>query len=520
MGTLLDGNFNSYFMKPKMNSRNFTQAAGVAALISTVIQLPCEAKDNRNANSGQPNIVIIMADDMGYGDPQCYNPGSKIPTPNMDKLSEQGVRFTDAHSPASVCTPSRYALLTGRYAWRSNLKKSVSWSGYDGPLIPRSRETLASILKKHGYTTAVVGKWHLGMNFLRRQRNTFVEPKDHHFSGKNGTRDVDFTSPIYNGPNYLGFDYAFVSAAGHNMEPHVYIENDFTLGIPDVWREAKDTLWPGVSAVEVHEGWMVKDWDDREVGPDLTKKSIEFIKNAYSGNKSKPFFLYLPTVSPHRPCTPPDFIKGLSMAGERGDMVAEFDWTVGEIMKTLDSLGISDNTLLIVTSDNGGTRVSDDGRDYGHKTSGDVLRGFKGGLYEGGHRVPFIMRWPGKLPRGKVNDGLICLTDLFATFSFMMGEKPNPDSGEDSFNVLPLWLKGEPVRNNLVMHNYGGDFAIRRDDWKLILNGNQTVAGGKNELYNLKDDPGESENIIDAHPDITQELTQLLNQFKRQGRSN
>jgi arylsulfatase A-like enzyme len=302
------------------------------------------------------------------------------------------------------------------------------------------------------------------------------------------------------------------------MEPHCYIENDYTYGIPNIWREAKDTIWPGVSAVEVHEGWMIKDWDDREVGPDLTKKSIEFIINAYKKDKSKPFFLYLPTVSPHRPCTPPDFIKGKSMAGERGDMVAEFDWTVGEIMKTLDSLGISENTLLIVTSDNGGTATSDDGRDYGHKSSGNELRGFKGGLYEGGHRVPLIIRWSNVLPKGEVNNGLVCLTDFFATFSNLVGEKKCNENGEDSFDILPLLLNNKELRNSLVMHDYGGNFAIRKNEWKLILRDNQSTA--KNELYNLKNDFGETNNLIEKYPEITNELTMLLNQFKIQGFSN
>lgn len=469
-----------------------------------------------NLNSNLPNVIIIMADDMGYGDPGCYNPESKIPTPNMDKLSEQGVRFTDAHSPASVCTPSRYGLLTGKYAWRSRLKKSVLWSGYDDPLIDKDETTIADIFKNAGYSTAVVGKWHLGMNFLRKNHIDFVQPKTYHEKGLDGTRDVDFSRPIYNGPNYLGFDYAFLSAAGHNMEPFCYIENDFTLGIPDIWREAKDTLYPGVSAVEVHEGWMVKGWDPRKIGPDLTTQATDFIKNSFEENPNKPFFLYLPTVSPHRPCTPPDFIKGKSMAGERGDMVAEFDWTVGEIMKTLDSLGISENTLLIVTSDNGATPTSDDGKDYGHKSCGN-LRGFKGGLYEGGHRVPLIIRWPIEIESIQVNNKLVCLTDIFATVGSIISEESNK-FGEDSYNLLPAITKNEEVRDNLIMHDYGGNFAIRNNDWKLILRGNTSVAS--KELYNLEKDTREQDNLIDEYPEIAEMLETLLDQYKRQGFSN
>ncbi|MEX2567876.1 MAG: arylsulfatase [Cyclobacteriaceae bacterium] len=478
----------------------------------------CQSKKSPEIKQEKfPNIVLIVADDMGYGDPGCYNPESKIPTPNMDELSKRGVRYTDAHAAASVCTPARYGILTGRYCWRSRLKKGVLWSGYDDPLIPTERETLASLLKDHGYKTGVVGKWHLGMNFLRKDQISFVKPKDYHFSGLNGTRDVDFTKPIYNGPNYLGFDYALVSAGGHNMEPHCFIENDFTLGIPDIWREAKAPLWEGISASEVHEGWMVEGWDDRTVGPDLTESAKDFITQAHSENPDQPFFLYFPTVSPHRPCTPPDFIKGKSEAGERGDMVAEFDWSVGEIMKTLASLGIEENTLLIVTSDNGATQVSDDGKDYGHDSCGD-LRGFKGGLYEGGHRVPFIVSWPNQLEAGTVEDRLVCQTDFYSTFSKIVGEPIKKSSGEDSFDFLFTGKNDPGARNSLIMQNYGGDFAIREGDWKLLLTGNPSI--GENELYDLKNDPREAVNLVMDHPDKVNELTTLLIGQKLNWRSN
>ncbi len=464
-----------------------------------------------------PNIIIIMADDMGYGDPHCYNPDSKIPTPNMDKLSEEGIRFSDAHSADAVCTPSRYGLLTGRYCWRSRLKKSVSWSGYDKPLITAERETLASVLKRNGYRTAVVGKWHLGMNFLRRDHNDFVQPKTYHEKGLCGTKDVDFSRPIYNGPNYLGFDYAFLSAAGHNMEPFCYIENDFTLGVPDIWREANDTLHSGVSAVEVHEGWMIKGWDSRKIGPDLTQKAIDFIKKSYAENPENPFFLYLPTVSPHRPCTPPSFVKGKSKAGERGDMVAEFDWTVGQIMKTLEFLKIEKNTLLIVTSDNGAPPTSDDKKDYSHKSCGD-LRGFKASLYEGGHRIPLFIRWPNVVKTNRISDKIVCLTDIFATVVSIVGEKRQKGSGEDSYDLLSTITKDLEVRNSLVMHDYGGNFAVRNNGWKLIVRNNPSVAS--RELYNLNFDPREQNDLIDKYPEIAEELQELLDKYKRQGYSN
>jgi arylsulfatase A-like enzyme len=478
----------------------------------------CQSKKSHEKSAKNlPNIVLIVADDMGFGDPGCYNPESKIPTPNMDLLSNKGVRYTDAHSAASVCTPSRYGILTGRYCWRTRLKKGVLWSGYDDPLIPTDRETLASLLKDHGYTTGVVGKWHLGMNFLQKDEISFVDPKDYHFFGLKGTRDVDFSAPIYNGPNYLGFDYSFVSAAGHNHEPHCYIENEYSLGIPTIWREAKVPLWEGVSASEVHEGWMVEGWDDRKIGPDLTKKAKDFILESHIENPDQPFFLYFPTVSPHRPCTPPDFIKGKSQAGERGDMVAEFDWSVGEIMKILAELGIEDNTLLIVTSDNGATRVSDDGKDYGHKSCGD-LRGYKGGLHEGGHRVPFIASWPNQMEGGMVDDRLICQTDFFTTFSKIVGVPIEKNRAEDSFDFLFIDKDDPGARNSMIMQSGGGDFAIREGNWKLILNGNPS--NGADELYNLEIDPAETDNRILNLPEKVSELTGLITSQKRNGYSN
>ena len=236
----------------------------------------------------RPNIIFILADDMGYGDPQCYNPESKIPTPNMNRLAGEGMLFTDAHAASSVCTPSRYSFITGKYAWRSRLKSEVLWSGYDDPLIDKNEVTVADALQSAGYATAVVGKWHLGINFQKPLGFGFVKPKDWHEKGLKGTREVSFMKPTYGGPNDLGFDYFFGSGAGHNMEPHAFIENRYTVGIPGIWREKDQSTTPSRASTEVHEGWMVPGWKDPEIGPTLTEKALGFMQR--NAAKKQPFF--------------------------------------------------------------------------------------------------------------------------------------------------------------------------------------------------------------------------------------
>jgi arylsulfatase A-like enzyme len=481
--------------------------------VATGSFLPLAGKAQKPARRF-PNIVFVLADDMGYGDPRCYNRESKIPTPNMDRLAAEGVRFTDAHSPSAVCTPTRYGVLTGRYCWRTRLKKEVFWSGYDEPLIEPTRLTVASLLKSHGYAAGCIGKWHLGMNFAQKGGPGFVRGKTSHMSGGGGVRDVDFSKPIQGGPTDLGFDYYFGLAAGINLEPFCFIENNRTVGLPSGWREKDTPTSPGDSARGSHEGWMTEGWKDQEVGPAQASKGVAFIERCHKKNPAQPFFLYFATQSPHQPCTPPPFIRGKSAAGARGDMVAEFDWTVGEIMKALERLNLAGNTLLIATSDNGGVRADDDGNDHGHKSCGN-LRGFKASLYEGGHRVPFIARWPGKIPPGTTSDQIICLTDLMATCAAIAGTELHDSAGEDSFNILPVLLQPraeKPVREAIVHHDYSGNFAMRRGVWKLIQ-----VA--KPELYNLQDDPAEKNNLYAENADIANRLAELLEKYQREGHS-
>jgi arylsulfatase A len=455
-----------------------------------------------------PNIVFIMADDMGYGDVGCYNPESKIPTPHMDKLAREGVRFTDAHTPSAVCTPTRYGVLTGRYCWRSRLKRGV-FGGFNRPLIEKDRMTVASLLKKYGYGTACIGKWHLGLNWGTKEGRPADIEEDYE------QMEVDFSKPIKDGPIELGYDYFFGTAACTTDDPpFCFIENDHTVGIPNM-------VSPVDPAEEDRELLMVPGWRHEDADIEFTNKATAFIKKHVKGQPENPFFLYLPLSVPHIPWLPPEFVKGKSKAGPRGDQVVLFDWSVGEIAKALDKLGISDNTLVIVTSDNGPREGIN-----GHKSAGD-LRGLKGSIWEGGHRVPFIARWPGKIKAGTTSDEIICLTDLMATCAAIVGTELPKDAGQDSYNILPALLGkklDKPIREAIVHHSGAGVFAIRQGEWKLILESKGAgyhdgppKRGSPGQLYNLADDPYEKNDLWEKHPKKVKRLTKLLDKYKKQG---
>ena len=485
---------------------------------------------------GKPNIVFIMADDMGYGDVGCYNAESKIPTANMDLLAAQGVRFTNAHSPAAVCTPTCYGVLTGRYCWRTRLKSGVV-GGYAPPLIEPGRPTVASLLRGAGYTTACVGKWHLGLGWTRA--NGFVATwrnAEEHLSGswQDGDAEkgmnVDFSKPIHGGPNELGFDYAYYTAACSTIDgPFCFIENDRTVGIPDrpifIDKAKNPDLRP-------RPGWIAPGFDIETVDPNFVDKAVAFMERSTRADPNRPFFLYLPLSAPHAPWLPPEFVKGKSDAGPRGDQVVLVDWCVGRIVEALDRLGLSENTLLIVTSDNGPRQGF-----RGHKSAGD-LRGFKSHTWEGGHRVPFIARWPGKTRMGTVSDEPISLADLMATCAAITGQALPREAGPDSYNIAPALLgdetvgvaAGKPIRQAIVSHSAFGVFTIIQGPWKLIpesLDSGGSVTprgtgpkpGRRGQLYNLQDDPGEKANLFDQHPEIVHRLTDLLDKYKREGRS-
>lgn len=476
-----------------------------------LVMTGCEgtsAESSAAEGASKPNIVLIMADDLGYGDPDSYNKESKVPTPNIDRLARQGRRFTDAHTPSSVCTPTRYGLLTGRYAWRTHLKSGVL-RGYSPLLIDTSRTTIASFLKSQGYQTAGVGKWHLGL----------------------GARDsTDYQKPLRPGPLQVGFDYFYGIPASLDMDPYVYVENNHPVEQPIDWidgskhrREGGDGFWRA--------GPIAPNFQHNEVLPTIVEKASEFVKER-AQTPERPFFLYVPLSAPHTPWLPVDRFREKSGAGYYGDFAMQVDAALGQILEALRQNGLTDNTLVIFTSDNGAHWLQDDIDEFGHRANGP-LRGQKADIWEGGHRVPFIVRWPGNVEPGTTSKETISLTDLLATMAAIVGAELPPGAGPDSYNVLPAMLGQpyeEPIREATVHHSADGMFAIRQGPWKLIQGrgsggftepqrrevGSDAPAG---QLYNLAEDLDESENLYAERPKVVKGLSALLEEYKRQGRS-
>ncbi|MBM3858674.1 MAG: arylsulfatase [Verrucomicrobia bacterium] len=478
--------------------------------MKTLIAILCLCAVANGAD--KPNIIFILADDIGYGDFSCYG-ATKIKTPNVDRLAKQGRRFTDAHSPAAVCTPTRYAFMTGEYAFRK--QGTGILPGIAGLIIEPGRVTVPSMLKQAGYTTGVVGKWHLGL----------------------GTTPTDYNTEIKPGPLEIGFDYAWLLPATGDRTPCVWVENHRVVNLDpkdpikldySVKRGEPRSFVNGIPRIGEQVGGKAALWKDDEMADLLGTKAIAFIEK----NKSKPFFLYFCTHDIHVPRVPHKRFRGTSQAGIRGDNVHSFDATIGRVMDALDKLKLADNTLLIVTSDNGGV-LDTNGPDEvnagtvetnnGHPHNG-VLRAGKGSPYEGGTRVPFIARWPGHIPTGD-SGALICHVDMLASFAALTGQKLIEAAGPDSFNVLPALLGGKTGREYLV--EQGGILSFRKGVWKLIPAG---AGGGKGkkagkrapattELYNLADDLSETKNIAAQHPDIVKEMSTKLEEIKSKGRS-
>ncbi len=467
------------------------------------------------APAAAPNIVYILCDDLGYGDVQCLNPTrGKIKTPHIDSLAAQGMIFTDAHSGSAVCTPTRYGVLTGRYAWRTRLQNGVL-GGFSPPLIAEGRLTVAGFLRAHGYHTACLGKWHLGWDWAQR-------PTDG--TRKGGVQaNVDYTAPIRRGPTSVGFDYYFGISASLDMAPFVYLENDRVTGIPSVEKTF------------VRTGPAAPDFEAEDVLPTLARKAAAYVKEkAAASRQSRPFFLYLPLNSPHAPILPTKAWQGKSGLGDYADFVMETDWAVGEVLAALETAGIAENTLVIFTSDNGCSPVAQIAQleAQGHFPSGP-FRGYKSDLWEGGHRVPFIVRWPARVPAKSTSDQVICLTDLMATCADILNTSLPPDAGEDSVSLLPALLgrPAKPEREAVVNHSISGRFALRQGRWKLEIAPGSGGWGAPNDfeaktaglpeiqLYDLLADPGETKNVHREHPAVVARLRQLLEKIIADGRS-
>lgn len=463
------------------------------------------------AEAQKPNIVYILADDLGYGDLGCLNSESKIPTPHMDKLAAEGMIFTDAHSGSAVCTPTRYGLLTGRYAWRTRLKQGVLW-GYSPPLIDHGELTVAQYLKEQGYHTACIGKWHMGLGWQTRDGATLNDTVE--LTGEN----VDFSKPFTHGPLNLGFDYFFGIAASLDMPPYVYLEQDRATAIPTAM---KPTTFRA--------GLTVEGFEPVQVLPELRDQALTYLKQRHEAETKEPFFLYLPLTSPHTPVVPTGGAKGLSQAGDYGDFVAQTDQVVGTVLDALDTLELRNKTIVIVTSDNGSTEPTEAMvASFGHRPNYH-FRGRKSDVWEGGHHVPFIVRWPGVVAAGSTSAETTCLTDLLATVADIL-DKPLPEkTAMDSVSMLPA-LRGEalekPLRDFTVHHSIDGTFALRQGPWKFIDgpgSGGWSSQGAnapkaddpRVQLYNLHDDLGETHNLAMEMPDKVAEMLALLESCKQ-----
>ena len=478
----------------------------------------------------QPNIILMLVDDLGYGDVSCFNPESKIPTPNLEKLASQGLRMTDCHSSSAVCTPSRYALMTGRYNWRSRLKRTVL-AGTAPHLIEDGRLTVAELLRRAGYQTAAVGKWHLGMDWQKADPNTVFN--DDVFNKVSPLPDwgIAYDKPIQNGPNAKGFDYFFGTTASLDQPPYVFIENDLptchptkVMGHDDCNHSFPDSMFKG------DKGPAAEDFEFETAVPRCDAKVLELV-DQYAG-KEKPFFIYYPTLAVHSPLAPSPEFQGKSGLGAYGDFVMQMDDFVGKLMDKLDEKGIADDTILIFTSDNGCSTTADIPalQAQGHFPSSH-FRGAKADIWEGGHRVPFIIRWPGHVEAGGTCGQTVCLVDMLATFAELTGQTYGDDAGEDSISNLPLWLGGtEAVRQYTVHHSLFGNFSIRKGSWKLELcagsgsfnypiEGKDTEGMPPVQLYDLSVDERETENLCGEHPEIVEELTAVMRDYFLNGRS-
>ncbi len=473
----------------------------------------------------KPNIVFILADDLGIGDIRAFNKDSKIPTPNYDRLAAGGMKFTDAHTPSSVCTPTRYGLLTGRYNWRSKLQSGVL-GGLSPRLIEPGRTTVAAMLKEQGYNTAVIGKWHLGLDWVKHEGKSVNE-----LGIENDAQNasIDFSKPFANGPITLGFDTFFGIAASLDMVPYTFLENDHCAVLP-----TETNHFPMMAdrpdGPKTRKGPAAPGFDAKNVLPTCTAKAVEWI--GAQAKTGKPFFLYMPLNAPHTPSVPTAEFDGKSNLNSYADFVMQTDATIGAILDALDKAGVADNTLVIATSDNGCSPQAriEELRGKGHDPCLG-LRGTKADIWEGGHRVPFIVRWPAKVKAASESAQLLCLIDFYATCAELTGAKIADTAAEDSVSFLPALLGKSGGRDTLVSHSISGHFAIRKNALKLCLTpgsggwsdprpGNPAAAKlPPTQLYDLATDRAETTNLSPQREADVKDLTALLEKTIADGRS-
>jgi arylsulfatase A len=495
------------------------------------------ACSHQEKESSLPNIIIIFADDMGYGDIGSLNPNGRIHTPAIDRMVHEGIAFTNAHASASVSTPSRYGILTGRYAQRSATGADRGISGFHKPVIEPGRETIASFLRQAGYSTACIGKWHLGVDWQTKDGYPATLDQETGFS------NVDYSLELVSGPNDHGFDYSFIHPASLDIPPYVFLRNHRAID-PDVIlttehypRRKENTVYSWdkkhtdehavywEKGVWWRQGEMSRSFRVEECHDEILREALHFIEASATGKPGTPFFLYLPLTGPHTPWLPTDKFMGRSPIGLYGDFVMDIDDVVDQVSKTLDKHGIRDNTILIFASDNGGYWPLEEIELHDHDSNWG-RRGQKGDIWDGGHRVPFIISWPDAIGNSFRYDHLVCLTDLFATFAGLTGMELDDDTAEDSFSLLPV-IRGstEPARRAMVHYSSRGIYSIRTDGWKFIDGlgsggftdpaiENPRPGGPRGQLYRLLSDSLENDNLYLQNPAKADELKIILEKFK------
>ena len=482
----------------------------------------------------KPNILFILADDLGYGDVGCYNPESKVPTPHLDQLAKEGIRFTDAHSPSTVCTPTRYSILAGRMAFRLNYRGV--FTGVGGPcLINPGRLTVASLLKQQGYATAMFGKWHVGLTAFDK------EGKPIHQNGLPAVRRIDYSRALKGGPVDHGFDHFFGTASCPTTDwLYAYIDGN-NIPVPPTQIVDRTPLPKHPYSRDNRPGMIAPGFDLEEVDMVFLDKSLKFLEQHSKNTAKKPFFLFHSMQAVHLPSFAGDAFKGKTKAGPHGDFIFEMDHVVGELMKALKKYGMAENTLVVFSSDNGPEVPTTIAMRRDHKHDGArPWRGVKRDQWEGGHRVPFIARWPGRIKPGSTSGQTVCLTDLMATAAAITGAKLPNNVAEDSYNILPALLgENKPIREYTLHQTMSLALAIRKGNWKYLdhkgSGGNNYNRGGEwgmkqyalpekspkspGQLYDLTKDPGETTNLYFEKPEMVEELKAKLEEAKKSGRS-